>query len=252
MFTEPPPRPLLIRPTAPEADWRRFDPLIGICFLIGSLTLMVLLLGILVVFVDFTGTAKDFVAAAITIGFEVLFGLGVLVLARRRGISLKALGFRRPDRWGPLGIAVVGAYATLFAYGIGITLLRQVGVDTTTFDQGNEIPIDEDSGTLLLVGLLVVFGFAVVVVAPMAEELFFRGLLFRSLDGRWGTWLAIAASGFAFGAFHVSLSVLLPFTVIGMIFAWAFKASGSLWVTILAHFIFNSVALILTVIGIFY
>ena len=62
----------------------------------------------------------------------------------------------------------------------------------------------------------------------------------------------MVASGLAFGAFHVSLSVLLPFTVIGMLFAWAFKASGSLWVTILAHFIFNSVALILTVIGVFY
>lgn len=241
-----------MRPAPPEAGWRRFDPLIGIGFLIGSLALMVMLLVVLAAFIDFSGTAEDFVAAFVTIGFEVLFGLGVLVLARRRGISLRQLGFRRPDRWAPLGLAIVGAYATLFAYGIGITLLREVGVDTGLFDQGNEIPIDENADTLPLVGLLVVFGFAVVVVAPLAEELFFRGLLFQSLDGRWGTWSAIAASGFAFGAFHVSLSVLLPFTVIGMIFAWAFKASGSLWVTILAHFIFNSVALILTVIGVFY
>lgn len=252
MFAEPPPQPLLVQPVAPAALWRRFDPLIGIGFLIGSLVLMVLLLTILVVFIDLSGIGEDFAAAVITIGFEVLFGLGVLLLARHRGISLRQLGFRRPDRWAPLGLAVVGAYATMFAYGIGITLLREVGVDTGVFDQGNEIPIDDTADTLPLVGLLVVFGFAVVIVAPLAEELFFRGLLFRSLDGRWGTWGAMVASGLAFGAFHVSLSVLLPFTVIGMLFAWAFKASGSLWVTILAHFIFNSVALILTVIGVFY
>jgi membrane protease YdiL (CAAX protease family) len=88
-------------------------------------------------------------------------------------------------------------------------------------------------------------------VAPLAEEIFFRALLFRGLDGVWATWAAIVVSGLAFGVFHLNPSVLVPFSVIGMLFAWAFKASGSLWVTIIAHFIINTVSFIVTVIGVF-
>ena len=89
------------------------------------------------------------------------------------------------------------------------------------------------------------------IVAPLAEELLFRALLFRALDGTWGQWAAVTGSGFAFGAFHANLAVLIPFTLIGMLFAWSFKVSGSLWVTIIAHFIINSLSFIVTVLEVF-
>lgn len=251
MFAEPPmapaPPPIVARE---QALWRGYDPLIGVGILIASLVLISVLLGAIVVGFDLGDTQTDFASAVGTIGFEAVFAGSVLLLAQRRRINLTALGFRRPDRWGPLGIAVAGTYATLFAYNLAVVLLDEVGVDTSVIEGGNEIPIDDGLDAAPLIGLLALFGVAVVVVAPLAEEIFFRGLIFRGLDGVWAGWAAIAVSGIAFGVFHLNPAVVVPFSVIGMLFAWAFKASGSLWVTVIAHFIINSVSFIVTVIGV--
>jgi len=236
--------------TGPQPIWRGLDALIGIGILIGSFALLIAVLVTLEVATELGDTAADFALAGLTIGFEVLFGVLVLWFAHRRRISLASLGFRRPIRWGPLGIAVTGTYVTLFVYGGAIELLKELGVDPGWFEGTNEIPIDPDQGAGTLVPLLVLFGMAVMIIAPLAEEVLFRGLIFRALDGAWAGWAAIAVSGLAFGVFHTNLAVLIPFSLIGMIFAWTFRASGSLWVTIIAHFIINTLSFIVTVIGV--
>jgi len=251
MFAEPP--PLSAPPPVHLGDgrWRGYDPLIGLGILVGSLVFPALVVGAVVVGFDFGETEQDFANAVLTIIFEGLFAASVLLLARQRGINLTTLGFRRPERWSPLGIAVGGTYATLLIYNLALVALKEIGVDTGAIEGGNDIPIDDGIDTVPLVALLTIFGIAVVAVAPLAEEIFFRGLVFRALDGVWASWAAIVVSGIAFGAFHLNLPVLVPFAVIGMLFAWAFKASGSLWITVIAHFIINTVSFIVTVIGAF-
>ena len=238
----------MLAPVArPRPLWRGRDPLIGLGILLGSLVLIIVLLEAVVTAFGLNDTGRSLAGAALTIGYETLFAGGVLLMARRRRLSLADLGFRRPDRWGPLGIAVVGTYATLLGYGLALALLRELGLDTSWFEGSNDIPIRHGESAVPLAALLVLFGFAVVIVAPLAEELLFRGLLFRGLDGIWAGWAAIVASGAAFGIFHLNPAVLLPFSVIGMLFAWAFRVSGSLWVPIITHFIINSVSFIVTV-----
>jgi membrane protease YdiL (CAAX protease family) len=100
---------------------------------------------------------------------------------------------------------------------------------------------------------LVLFGLTVCGLAPIAEELCFRGYLYRGLAGRQMTvrlagrtiqvrcsvWLASLISGVVFGAAHLQLGLLIPFSIIGILFAWAYRRSGSLWSPILAHAWFN-------------
>ena len=57
---------------------------------------------------------------------------------------------------------------------------------------------------------------------------------------------AALLSGLLFSAFHVNLSVLLPFTLVGALFAWGFEASGSLWTSIAAHFLVNGLGFMAT------
>jgi membrane protease YdiL (CAAX protease family) len=230
--------------------WRGRDPLIGFGALVGALIALVATVGVILVGFDLQGASEDFAVAIVGIGYEVMFAAAVLLLANHRGLTLRDLGFRRPDRWGPMGVAVAGAYAIMIGYGLLITLLQQLGVDTSLIDQGNDIPNVDIYGTHAIVVLMIVYGLAVVVVAPLAEEIFFRGLIFRALAGIWPSWAAIAASGIAFGAFHLNVSVILPFSLVGMLFAWCFRQSRSLWVSIGAHFIFNTVSFIFTVIGV--
>ena len=185
----------------------------------------------------------------VTIFWEASFAAVVLALADRRGATLRTLGFRKPERWGPLPIIVVASYGSLLGYGLLIELLKQLGVDVGWFDGGNQIDITEDDSAFPLPVMLLILGLAVTIAAPLAEELFFRGLVYRALSETWSPFLAIFVSGLLFGAFHFNLGVLIPFTILGMLLAWGFRASGSIWVPIAAHFTINSVSFTVTVIG---
>ena len=76
---------------------------------------------------------------------------------------------------------------------------------------------------------------ALVVVAPLCEETFFRGLLFRGLRARFGLGLAVAVSSILFSAAHSTLVQKGMTIFLGAYFAVLVHVSGSLWAGILAH-----------------
>lgn len=181
-----------------------------------------------------------------TIVFELLFGGAVLLLAWRRGIGLRGIGLVRPRRWGPLAIAWAGAYVVLIGYRAALEVLEDLGVDTEALSEPNAVTLEEDERTFAVIVLL---GLAVVVVAPLMEELFFRGLWYRGLRPRVGMVAALFISGALFGLFHLNPGVVIPFTLVGALFAWATEESGSLWAAIGAHAGFNGLSFIATVLG---
>jgi membrane protease YdiL (CAAX protease family) len=243
VFAEPP------ELTAPPFEaglpriWRSRDVLVGLAMIIGAFALIAGGLGIYIAATgDRDGDGPGIVS---TLAFELLIGGSVLLLAAHRGVSLHALGFRRPRRWAPLGIVWTGSYGVLVVYTIILSLIESAGVDTSRFSGGNPLPIEHDN-----IVLLVILGVAVVVVAPVSEELFFRGLIFRGLRGYWRLLPALLVSGALFAAFHGNLSVLVPFTFIGAFFAWGFEESDSLWTSILAHALVNGLSFALSVAGV--
>jgi membrane protease YdiL (CAAX protease family) len=198
-------------------------------------------------FVMFSAFDKDSfdprIAAVAILGFECTLGITVLILSVQRGITLADLGFVRPRLWGPLVVAWLGSYVILIVYQAVIMLIEMVGVPVGAFNDGNTINFGSDQNVLLIVTL----GIAVTIGAPFGEELLFRGLLFRGLRGYWRLIPAMALSGLLFGIFHVNLSVIVPFSFIGALFAWAYEESGSIWTTIAAHAGVNSASFIVTV-----
>jgi len=87
----------------------------------------------------------------------------------------------------------------------------------------------------------------IVAIAPVVEELFFRGFLLHGLWGRFGFWPAALASGWLFGAIHLTsfdnVGIILPFAVIGTLLAWVVQRTGSLWNAIIVHALFNTVSI---------
>ena len=209
---------------------------------------------VLVAIVLITDLDKRQTASAgllVTIFWEASFAGVVLALALRRGATLRTLGFRKPERWGPLPILIIASYSTLLGYGLVILLLKELGLDVSWLEGGNQLELIEGESSFPILVTLLIAGIAVAIAAPLAEELFFRGLVYRALSEIWSPTLAIFVSGFLFGAFHLNLSVLIPFTILGMLLAWGFRASGSIWVPIAAHFTINSLSFTVTVIGVF-
>ncbi|MGI8554659.1 MAG: CPBP family intramembrane glutamic endopeptidase [Dehalococcoidia bacterium] len=144
-------------------------------------------------------------------------------------------------------MAVAGCYGIVATYIVLATALRlhwllpTPNLPTGIFDSRSLIPLA---------------GFEACLVAPIVEESFFRGFLFHGLLGkrfrlpipgrsvtlRLGFWAAAIASGLLFAAFHAQLGLLIPFTAVGVLFAWLYWRSGSLWANILTHAGFNLVS----------
>ncbi|MHB1293611.1 MAG: CPBP family intramembrane glutamic endopeptidase [Anaerolineae bacterium] len=80
------------------------------------------------------------------------------------------------------------------------------------------------------------------VVAPFAEEVFFRGFLYGGLRQRWGVVWALIATSAIFAVVHVTLGVLPPIFVMGALFALLYEFTGSVWPCIGLHAAINALA----------
>lgn len=244
MFAE---RPEVTQPS-PDArqprTWQSRDIVGGLALVIGAFVVVAIGLGI---YVGVSGNEDTDTPGILgTLFFELLIGASVLFLATRRGLNFRNLGFVRPRHWGPLGVVWLGSYGILITYQVVLALLEQAGINVGRLTEGNPLPVDSNGN----IALIAVLGLAVVVIAPITEELFFRGLIFRGLRGYWRLLPALAVSGLLFGAFHGNISVLVPFTFVGVLFAWGFERSGSLWIPITAHALVNGVSFALSVAGV--
>lgn len=79
-----------------------------------------------------------------------------------------------------------------------------------------------------------------VVVAPVVEEMIFRGLLFGALAPRLGVLAAALVSAILFGAVHGDLVLFPTLAALGFISAIAYAASGNLWVSVTLHALNNA------------
>lgn len=163
-------------------------------------------------------------------------GVAAWLSLGRYDLGPAAWGLRRERRVSAPAVAgvLVASFSALLGYQalvsvLGLEALKpESNVPPGLFEHPSVVPL-----TLLLV----------VVVAPIAEEMFFRAFLFQGLRRSLGTHGAALLSGFAFAAIHITsgnlLGLLIPFTVIGYLFAVLLASTGSLWNVILVHFAFN-------------
>jgi membrane protease YdiL (CAAX protease family) len=85
----------------------------------------------------------------------------------------------------------------------------------------------------------------VALVAPAAEETFFRGFLFGWLRGRVPMWSAVAVSALVFALAHLQAVVLIPLFLLGCLLAVVYERSGSLLPGMAVHALFNVVGITL-------
>ena len=89
---------------------------------------------------------------------------------------------------------------------------------------------------------------AVVLAAPLGEELIFRGFLYRSLRELVGLRGALLISASAFALLHMALPLLLPYLLLGVAFALVYEWTGSLWASVTLHALWNGAVLGLLVV----
>jgi membrane protease YdiL (CAAX protease family) len=190
------------------------------------------------VFADITAIKVGF---GTTLLYEISLISTVLVLVRLAGVrNLRtAFGLDRFDPaevWAPI-LAVAVLYVLTVSYGVAVDALD---IDLLKPRSNVPEPIVRDTTGLAMAGLLAC------IAAPIAEEVFFRGFLFRGLL-RHGKWLAAIAVSFVFAVAHLSVGAVIPFFLVGLTMCYLYWRRGCLWDTILFHLIFNSTSFILLI-----
>jgi membrane protease YdiL (CAAX protease family) len=86
---------------------------------------------------------------------------------------------------------------------------------------------------------------AVVLVAPVVEETFFRGFVFGGLRSRYDWRWAAAISAALFAAGHVQITFFIPAFILGYLFAYLYQRSNSIWPGMILHTLVNGFAMII-------
>ena len=70
---------------------------------------------------------------------------------------------------------------------------------------------------------VILFVILAVVMAPLFEEIFFRGFLFRGFSSSWGWVAGAVVSAAIFGIAHLQLDVFVPLFALGFMLAWVYN-----------------------------
>lgn len=87
--------------------------------------------------------------------------------------------------------------------------------------------------------------FVMAVMPALGEEIFFRGILQTVLGEKLNRHLAVWITAFIFSAIHLQFYGFLPRFLLGAALGYLFLFSGSIWASIVAHFINNALAVLL-------
>ena len=170
-------------------------------------------------------------------------GLGFLavgVWARRRRPAPLGDPAAGPSRLAAIGLGV-GVLAVGLSWSISVAL-EALGAPSR--EQEWVVRLAGGTGSAFVV-LLVGAG----LIAPLGEEVFFRGHLFRWLRAETTTPLAYDVSAGAFALVHQNPAAIAQYLAYGVLFAWAYARWRSLAVPVVAHAVVNVTGVLLLRLG---
>jgi membrane protease YdiL (CAAX protease family) len=161
-----------------------------------------------------------------------------VVLALARGIAPATLGLRRPESWGRAAGWILAALVAVWIVGAILNLFLKAGEEQGLVPDG----WDADRAVPFAANFVVV-----ALVAPVVEELTYRGLGFAAVRDALGAGAAVVVTALAFGLAHGLVVALPVLTIFGAILAWLRLRTESLYPPIILHALFNGAALVAAV-----
>jgi uncharacterized protein len=233
----------------PAVRWSPLETVV--VFLLGNLVLGLVVLSILTAVAGISllenASGTDQLIADLAVDGAFLVALLVWFRARQPDwptvLGVPPRGSRaREIAWG--AAAGVVLYPTI---AIGVGLLLQFVFDLfspTPVEAPAQLPEGLSRGGEILAVILAVL------VAPVVEELFFRGVVFRSIRDRYGFPIGAIVSAVVFGLVHyvpapwrdaALLQTAMVFT--GLALAWIYERRGTIVASMAAHMAFNTIGI---------
>lgn len=152
----------------------------------------------------------------------------------------KLLGVeKRPKLWD--GLRSVLGYGTYLGITIALSLLVQALWRGFNANQAQETGFQHLGGGFEFGAAFV----ALVIIAPVVEELLFRGYLFSKLREKASFWLSTLLTSVLFGFVHLQWNVGLDVFALSLVLCYLREKTGAVWAGIGLHMIKNGIAFLL-------
>ena len=182
------------------------------------------------------GTVLNAMVAATIYALSLLLVVGLPRLFRRY-TALKEIGLGRLPNWMDILLAPAGFIVYFIASSLLVYVVSQTipGFDTAQAQNTGFTRLTQYYEYALAFVTLIV-------VAPVAEEVLFRGFLYGKLRKRMPTWVAILITSALFGLVHGQWNVGLDVFALSVVLCSLREITGSIWSGILLHMLKNSIA----------
>jgi uncharacterized protein len=227
-----------------NVKWTLRDMLFSILFLIAVLTGIYFGIARIVIVLKI---GEGINSSNITnLSFSVLYGIQVILML---GVVWFYAIYWRRSRWKDLGLtyyslikaiwysflALLLIMAINFVYVILMTRIFKISPPSSKIE---ELITNKNVSYVMLLVI-------VSVIAPVCEEIFFRGFLFQGFRKRWGAPTGMLISSVLFSAAHLDLYNFLPLLAIGWVLAYLFHKTKSLLPVIFLHAIYNLILILI-------
>lgn len=177
------------------------------------------------------------VGGAVIYAFAILIVLGVPRLLKRQRTTAGDLGLKSLPTWMDILWAPAGAVVYIILTTI-VTTLAMAFLPFIDYTQAQETGFSElaNQSEYILAFL------SLVIIAPIAEEVLFRGYLFGKLRKYAPIWLSILVTSALFALVHFQWNVALDVFALSIVLCLLRVISGSLWPSILLHMLKNGIA----------
>lgn len=170
--------------------------------------------------------------------FAILVGIVMaIVWSRVKPVAWLGLRWREWPHalWiGPVAVMVMWVILVALSASGYIAWLENIVGSKSTQDA---VKLLQESKDLTSVALM---AFSAAIIAPLAEEVIFRGYIYPVAKYFAGPWVGALFTSLVFAAGHGNVPLMLPLFLLGMLMTWAYEKTGSLWAAISIHFFFNS------------
>jgi membrane protease YdiL (CAAX protease family) len=132
-----------------------------------------------------------------------------------------------------------GAALLFVPAGWGLQLGSELIMERVRLQPEEQVAVQVLRGGEGLPGRLAL-GAAAILVAPVIEEMLFRGILYPAIKRLGHRQLAWWGSALAFGAVHLNLATFVPLTALALVLTWLYERADNLLAPIAAHSVFNA------------
>jgi len=160
----------------------------------------------------------------------------LIYLVKKRGLRFQDIGFNGRLNGKGAMLALAGWFIAFWLYYAVEKTVGLIGIDM--FWNESEV-FGLNSGWRL--GIMIV---ATLVIAPLAEEMIYRGYVLKALLARFKTPLAAVLSSVIFASIHVGIGLGLAIYIFfgALILAWLYLKFRNIYACVLMHFLNNVVA----------